>query len=109
MSTRSPLNPDTSDRDRRVQQIVQEVARRREGGEDLPAEKVIQDHSNLLPELGAQLRGLRPVGSRGDQDETIVDISSKGRATKSRLPGRVAITLKPYKTRSRLCPVVFRA
>lgn len=78
MSTRSPLNPGTSDRVRQVQQVVQEVVRRREAGEELPDEKVMQDHPNLLPELGAQLRGLRPVGSRGDQDETIVDTSSTG-------------------------------
>ena len=78
MSTQSPLNPGTSDHDRQIQQIVQEVVRRREAGEDISNEKVMQDHPNLLPELGEQLRALRPVGSGGDQDETIIDTSSKG-------------------------------
>lgn len=78
MSTRSPLNPETSDRARQVQRVVQEVVRRREAGEELPDEKVLADHPNLLPELGEQLRGLHPVDSRADQDETIVATSSKG-------------------------------
>lgn len=35
MSAQSPLNPGTSDRIRRVQQVVQEVVHGREAGEDL--------------------------------------------------------------------------
>ena len=57
---------------------MQEVVRRREAGEEIPDEKVMQDYPNLLPELGKQLQALRPVGSGGDQDETIIDTSSKG-------------------------------
>ncbi len=61
MNPKPSSTPTDTDRVRRLAHLVEDVARRRLGGESLSDDTVIEAHPDLMPELGDSLRALDRV------------------------------------------------
>ena len=59
--TKRDTTPDDSSRDSRINKVLGEVARRRAEGEEVVAHALIDQHPDLMPELGEKLRALSRV------------------------------------------------
>ena len=58
---------EASERDKRIQRVLDRVLRRRAAGEELPDEAVIVEHPDLMPELQGRLRALGLIERAGEQ------------------------------------------
>ena len=85
--------PTDTDRLRRLAHLVEDVARRRSGGESVSDDAVIEAHPDLMPELGDNLRALdrveearceaRSRTTMGDGSTSLAGISHTGFVTPS--------------------------